>query len=32
MNYMDLHMWNFAGKYVWNISYLKHPYGTRFYN
>jgi len=25
-------MLNFAGKYVWNISYLKCLYGTRFYN
>jgi len=30
--FMDLHMWNFAGKYVWNISYLKRLYGTCFYN
>jgi len=25
-------MWNFVGKYLWNISYLKCLYGTRFYN
>jgi hypothetical protein len=29
---MDLRMWKFVGKCVWNISHLKCLYGTRFYN